>query len=289
MSLVDNLNQESGENSINYQAGKDIVIHKYGLEYKEVKDIVELLFDKNFPKLQEDALKKAEGYVQDFYTEFEERLKEKLDKVDIEKLSDPDIQADLNTAIKSAARKGSKGNLDILAELLSERLEVDTTEIVSMMISEAIKVVPNLNKKHIQFLTFLFGIKHFCFNRDTQAPSLDAGKRFLLRDLELVKEINLTDIQVLEFYGLIRYSEIIMEDLTFEDIRIKYDIFSSISKDTFEQYLRNECPSLYSYLELFKNKAGANIKITPVGKSIAITFFNKVQDYYKAEHERFIY
>ncbi|RKF36234.1 hypothetical protein BCY89_27915 [Sphingobacterium siyangense] len=289
MGSFNKLDQNAGDNSTNVQAGNDVVINKYGLEFKDVKEIVELLFDKNFPKLQEKALKQAEEHVQLFYTQFETKLREKADKVDVEKLSEPDIQADLNDAIKGAARKGEKGNLDLLAELLTKRLEVGTTEIVSMMASESLNAVQHLNIRQIQFLTFLFGIKHFHFVMDTTAESLDAGKRLILRDLDLVREIGITDIQVLEFYGLIKYSEVIMEDLTLENIRRKYEIFSNIPKDSFKQYLRGVCPSFYSYLEIYENKAGGNIALTPVGKIVAIAFFNKIQNYYKETPERWIH
>ncbi len=289
MGSSNKLDQNAGDNSTNVQAGKDVVINTYGLEFKDVKEIVELLFDKNFPKLQEKALKQAEEHVQLFYTQFETKLREKADKIDVEKLSEPDIQADLNDAIRGAARKGEKGNLDLLAELLTKRLEVATTEVVSMMASESLNAVQYLNTRQIQFLTLLFGIKHFHFVRDTLAESLDVGKRLILGGLDLVKEINNTDVQVLELYGLIKHSEVIMEDHTLENIRRKYEIFSNISKDSFKEHLRVVCPSFYSYWQIYENKAGGNIALTPVGKIVAITFFNKIQNYYKETPERWIH
>lgn len=114
------MNVNSGENAHNNVAGGNIIIQ--GMPFSEVKVICLTLFDANFPKLVEAAKKEAAENTIIFLDKY---LKEKLvsePNIDISRLSNPDIQFSLNQAIQASAQKGVQIDLDILSDMVVNRL-----------------------------------------------------------------------------------------------------------------------------------------------------------------------
>ena len=87
------------KNEFNVQLGGTTNIN--GLAYSETKDLFQILFTQNFPKLKEEAMKICEQRIQNFEEQFFAKITDKLNGSEIKKFADPDIQNDCNEIIKA--------------------------------------------------------------------------------------------------------------------------------------------------------------------------------------------
>jgi len=157
--------QTVGDNSLGVQAGNNVVIHvtNTGLTAADVREICLLLFKENFPHLKAEAVEAAKANVDAYIPILESRIKASIDKIDFQKLAEPDIQASINESVQAAAKKGEKADLGILSELVTARMRSDTPEFLSLVAEEAIRLIPRLTKQQVAFVTlchYLTSVKH---------------------------------------------------------------------------------------------------------------------------------
>ena len=143
-----------------------------GLAVHEVRELAQLFMRENFPALRAEAIAAAEQNVRGFVETFEKGLTKKLGQIDPEKFKDPDIQASLNDAVIEAAKKGARGNTEILCDLIIERASVKTDDYVSLVAAEAIRVVPRLTPHQIGFLTLAVFLRHMKVSTAKQLTDL---------------------------------------------------------------------------------------------------------------------
>jgi hypothetical protein len=134
-------------------AGNVEINHQYGLPAHELRELAKIFMRENFPVLREEAIAAAQDNVEIFLRQFEEKIAQNPGRIDPNRFKDPDIQSSLNDAVLETAKKGIRNNSDLLLELVTERLSIGTDDYVSLVISEAIKIVPRLAPEHIGFLT----------------------------------------------------------------------------------------------------------------------------------------
>lgn len=171
--------QEVTEGAVAIQAGNNVNLN-VGLTFSEVKEICHLLFQENFPKLCEIAEQTAIQNVENYLSNLENKFIENLNRIDFNKIKDPDVQYSLNEIISASARKGDKIDSDVLSELIIERISISSNDIISIVCSEAMKIVPKLTGEHIAFLSlchYLSSIQHNNFQHIEQFESL--GKTIL--------------------------------------------------------------------------------------------------------------
>ncbi|MCV5283331.1 hypothetical protein OFC15_30615, partial [Escherichia coli] len=83
-------------------------------------------------------------------------LTKNVDRLIIDKFCDPDVQATLTEALKSSARKGKKANMDVLSQLLVERVSNNNDDFRDIVLTEAVTVVPKLTQQQISLITIVF-------------------------------------------------------------------------------------------------------------------------------------
>src|SRR5690606_25849936 len=142
--------------------GRDIIHNTYyGLRDHEVASLVQELLQNNFPRLVNDAKEAVERNIEEFNAKLHQTLEKRFQDLNFDKLSDPDVQADFNQAINNAARKGKKSNLDLLTEILSNRLLNNSSDIFDQVCSDAINIIPKLTKQQLDFLAISFYLQHY--------------------------------------------------------------------------------------------------------------------------------
>ena len=87
--MADKLKQEVAENALAVQAGRDVNV---GMSFAEVERVFTILFENNYPKLQEIAARTAEENVTKFVGELKEAFVRNSDKIDMSKIAEPDVQ-----------------------------------------------------------------------------------------------------------------------------------------------------------------------------------------------------
>lgn len=139
------------DNSAGIQADRDVNVN-IGLTFDQVEKLTTLFLQQNFPKLREDAMQKATENIQLFLTEFETKLKKEFTNINPERFSEPDVQFSINEAVIETAKRGEKSNFDVLADLVVKRAYSTQSDLQSLAISEAIKIVARLTREQINLL-----------------------------------------------------------------------------------------------------------------------------------------
>ncbi|MDP1719824.1 MAG: hypothetical protein Q8L08_02305 [Candidatus Nanopelagicaceae bacterium] len=151
------LNQESGDNSQNLLAGRDIVIH--GISRAEASEIARSVFNDNALRLsqvaEDIARSRAEKITEDFLSSLYLKLPSSAGI-----LADPDLQMNLFAVQKSFAKSGKEELGNILTDLLIDRVSVNGDELGVVVLNEAIEVVPKLTEQQRKIVTFVFMMRH---------------------------------------------------------------------------------------------------------------------------------
>lgn len=113
------------------------------------------LFMENFPKLQALAQETAERRATEFCDEVMKRLEEKQVR-DFSPFSDPDVQFVTYEAQKNYARFGNKETMDVLADLIIQRIQNDDKSHFKTIVDNAIPVACQLSSHHLNCLSALF-------------------------------------------------------------------------------------------------------------------------------------
>ncbi|EAQ3886075.1 hypothetical protein E7U00_20595, partial [Salmonella enterica] len=154
----DKQKQQIGNNSYAIQAGNNVNVS--GMSFSEVRELFNILFENQFPKLKDVAYAAAQENAKDFEERVVSDLTKNVDRLIIDKFCDPDVQATLTEALKSSARKGKKANMDVLSQLLVERVSNNNDDFRDIVLTEAVTVVPKLTQQQISLITIVFLLKN---------------------------------------------------------------------------------------------------------------------------------
>jgi hypothetical protein len=268
---------ESGDNSNNNVAARDVIIN--GMSYTEVKDLFFTLFDSNFPKLVEVAKQEAINNVADFLDNYLRKKLEENPNIDIARFSKPDVQFSLNEAVIASAQKGQSIDLNILSDMVVNRLSQPIGDIVDFASAEAINVIKKLNSQQIAFLAFC----HCCFYVQYKIPmeeQLPTQMQIQMLDLSFYKSvadhfmtagsISMSNILYLQSLGLLSFLS--FYEYNFMDILKKQHNWTQIADI-------NQLISLYAVHindinNVYKKGFAHNVSLTPIGQVIAIAAMN---------------
>ena len=145
-------NLKTGENSTSIQVGGDVNIQENN--YLEIKEIFLDLFDLNFPKILEEAKEIVDQRIAELLKELERSFMKNKDSIEKTKFNEPAIQYEIQKMTIDVARRGKKSNLELLCELFSTLVSTDCPEIIELIASDTLKILPLLNKKHLAYLSF---------------------------------------------------------------------------------------------------------------------------------------
>lgn len=147
--------EQNNKNSIGMQIEKIVISHSPTLA--EVELICKGIFYDNFIKIQDEVKQIVDCRIQ----EFSEKLFEKLEKInlfDMNKFKIPDIQYNLYQAQNAYVRTENEEKRDIIIEIIASRINSEEESNLQLNYNQAIELLPKINKKHIDILTFLFFI-----------------------------------------------------------------------------------------------------------------------------------
>lgn len=266
------LNSDSIQHS-----GRDInVTQNYGVSINEVKELVEIFMKENLPKLREEAKQEANNNVQIFIDQLQDSLSKSLSKVNPNKFADPDIQSSLNDAVLEVAKKGKKIEVELLSKLLIERVSEGSSDYISLVASEAIKVLGKLTPEQINFLTLVVFMRYTVINGITSLEGLiPLGNEVL----SLVGNIELSVNQRthLEYAGCAKVSDF-MTNKAATIWKNSYGFLKDVPENEIEEKI-NKLPVLKQLTDLFDKNQLGQISLTSVGQLIGlINLSRKVQD-----------
>lgn len=179
----------------------EVVINN-GLTLDEIRHYVEVIVKCEVEKCKNEAYATALNRHDEFAVSFFDKLKEldtKIEKVQ-EALSSPSMQFDLVEAEKGYIKSGSKSLLDILGELIAERVNCKEATIGQIVLSEAIKTAPILLDKQLDILALRFFMGHVGVSGGRSLSGVhQILALFVLPLCQNVESINDLDIGHLDF------------------------------------------------------------------------------------------
>jgi hypothetical protein len=266
--LINKTDQTTGDSSTAYLANRDINVK--GMDYNNVRQVCFDLFDANFPKLLEQAMQQVNANVTALADELEKEIEKRKESIDVEKLSEPDVQAALNDAIQGAAKKGKKADLNLLSKLVTSRLDKENSDLLDITIEEAVRLVPKLTKQHINFLS----VKHFITDINIGEPNITFNRleqyaAVVLNSFGNDCVISKGNIQYLAGLGLLDFNLSFYND----PYKAQYNCYTELSEnlEKFKEQVEGGAPSLYRLIKIYdENKYGSSV-LNTFGKVIALT------------------
>ncbi len=255
-------------------AGNVEINNRYGLAVHEVKELAQIFMRENFPVLRAEAIAAAQINVEQFLREFEGKLAQNIGRINTDRFKDPDIQSSINDAVLETAKKGRRSNPDLLADLVIERLNTGTNDYVSLVVSEAIKVVPKLTPEQIGFLTLVL------FLSSTKISSA-ASLTDILPLASIVLETSqhsfgLSDSQKshLEFAGCASILQIVSNS-AYSIWKANYDFLKDIPDEELKNTIERDFPVLHQLAKSFDDNKLGQVTLTSVGKVIGLANLSK--------------
>lgn len=264
--------QKVGSEGTAIQAGGNVTVtQNNGLSIAEVKELCLLFLRDNFPALREEAIRAAEGNVQNFAAKLEQKIIEKSGEIVFEKFTDPDVQAAINDAVQASARKGEKANPNVLVDLIAERASASSNDFKDIVISEAVTVVPKITMPQIAYLSFI----HYTTHVGVQGlQNLSQLEPFSQRALAAVSAgFNLSESQKrhIQYAGTCSIASMMSVDIYKGWMTQLYKYMGYTDLNKFKTDLASFTPSSKILLDTFeKDSKGGQVTLTSVGQAIAI-------------------
>lgn len=255
-------------------AGNVEINNRYGLAVHEVKELAKIFMRENFPVLREEAIAAAQANVQQFLGEFEHKLVQSIGRIDLNKFRDPDVQSSLNDAVLETAKKGTRSNSDLLAALVIERLNSASSDYVSLVVSEAIKVVPRLTPEQIGFLTlalFMTSTKMASAKSLNDLQPLASAVLLASQNSFGISESQKSHLSYAGCATMLQF----MSNSAYSIWKENYDFLKDISDEELKKTIEQDFPVLHTLAKAFDvNKLG-QITLTSVGKVIGLANLGK--------------
>lgn len=267
--------QDTGDGGTAFQAGKDITINNIGLQFSEVKEIFHLLLNENFPKLKEIASQTANQNIENYLDKFEKKFAQNFKRIDVEKIADPDVQFSFNKVVEANARKGDKVDADVLSELLIERISEKSNNFISIVSSEAIKIVPKLTAEHIGFLSLVHYLSSITDTTITNFRQLEQAAASIISITSNSFNLSLSNKQYLQFTGVLTSIRIMGDDFI-ATTKKRYEFLETIPNEKLEKLIEKRAPSYKKLMDIYKSNELYQITLTTVGQMIALANLKRV-------------
>ncbi|PKP34283.1 MAG: hypothetical protein CVU00_07460 [Bacteroidetes bacterium HGW-Bacteroidetes-17] len=274
--MLEKQKQETGEGGTSLQAGKDIkIVQNVGLQFSEVKEIFHLLLSENFPKLREIASQTAAQNIENYLEKLETKFSQDFDRIDVEKIKDPDVQFSFNEVVEASARKGDKVDSDVLSELIIERISKKSNDFISIVSSEAIKIVPKLTAEHISFLSLVHYLSSVTHTGFIDLSQLEMPAALIISITSNSFNLSRSNKQYLQFTGALTSLNIISNDFRVTTKK-RYDFLKDISNEDLEKLAEQKAPSYKKLMDIYKSSEIYQITLTAVGQMIALANLRRV-------------
>lgn len=262
--MIENQKQNIGDNSTAIQVKGNLSI---GSSYTDIKEIFLDLFELNFPKIQEVAAQTARNRVNDLLDEMKESFQKHKESIDIEKFEEPSVQFEMQAMTINAAKRGDKSNYKLLSEILCTSISKDCPEIIELISSEALSVVPSLNQSHIDYLSLQILI-HEAKMANTPLNYLDFNIKPTLNSIASVKEITISEIQYLSLKRVLEPMGIVHMGII-PSLLNEYQEIKGMDFEATKNYCRqNNLLNILQLIELAETKFVGHFRLTPIGRLI---------------------
>lgn len=148
--------QESGDQSVNLQAGGNIVV---GVTYEDARQIALDVYKANAVELAAAAKQAAIARAEELTDKFLSELKDKNPPA-VSQAARPDFQIALLDAQKAYARTGDKDLAVVLVDLLVNRTKQEPRSLREIVLSESLQVVPRLTVAQINTISAIFLLRY---------------------------------------------------------------------------------------------------------------------------------
>lgn len=270
--MADKLKQEVAKNALAVQAGRDVNV---GMSFTEVERVFTILFENNFPKLQEIAARTAEENVTKFVGKLKEDFVRNSEKIDMSKIAEPDVQYMFNDIMKSNARKGEKANPEILSALVVQRISTDSNDMLSLTCGEAMDIVPKLNTEHISFLTFhqmMYKVFNLAYTKYTE---FEEWGQLIMKVSNNIFELSDINIKYLEYLGVLS-KDYVVQNQFYKGTLKAYPFLNDVAYNVMDNEFKVNAPTFYNLIKYCENNFLSQIQLTPIGQLIALVNIKKV-------------
>jgi hypothetical protein len=151
--------QEATDGSTAIQAAGDVTIINSGLTYSDVRGVALDVFEANFYKLSEVAMRMAKTRAEEVIEKFLSQL-QKEHPQGLARANDPDFQYALYTVEREYARTGDKELGDLLVDLLVDRTKQDQRNILQIVLNESLETAPKLTEHQLAALAVIFMFRY---------------------------------------------------------------------------------------------------------------------------------
>lgn len=244
------IEQKQSLGNIGSQIGQQIVYN--GLTPEEASKLAIELFMDNFPKLQQQAMEKAEARINDFCNTLMDKLsKEK--SVNYSSFMEPDVQYALYEAQNNYARFGTDEMLSTLSSLVAERVKINREDFsLKVTIDKAISIAGMLSVEQLNHLSLLFIVTKVKFSNINTINDLENHFKIITKAFGNCKG---EDWQYLQMLGCLQ--------LELPQIHEKYaEVYNLNIED-----VKRICPKTI-------NDLVGDYSTSPVGTILAITNAN---------------
>lgn len=257
------------------QVAGDIEINnRYGLSVHEVRELTQIFMRENLPVLRAEAVAAAQANIEIFLRQFEEKISQNIQRINPNRFKDPDIQSSLNDAVLEAAKKGRRSNPDLLVELVTERLNSETNDYVSLVVSEAIKIVSRLTPEQIGFLTFALFLTSTKVTSATSLKDIVPLATVVLQASQHSFGLSESKKSHLEFTGCAKILQLVSNS-AYAIWKSNYDFLKDVPDEELKKTIEQDFPVLHQLAKEFDNNQLGQITLTSVGKAIGIANLSK--------------
>ena len=127
---------------------------------EKTRELIQTLYDENFPKLVEIAEQTARKNIKKFEDKFVKTISSKLKPGELQILSKPDLQYILTQSVIEAGRKDSDELREHLSNLITLRIQNDADELLSIVYDEAIQTIGKLTINQLKIITICLLLRY---------------------------------------------------------------------------------------------------------------------------------
>ncbi len=255
----------------NVKGGKAIQISNVrnsNIEIKSISpDAIRAVVESAVSPLADNAREVARSEVKQLLQDTGKKLEERIDRIEKEKLTRPDVQFAVADAIKGAARRGGKVNIDILSDLLTLRVEKDNSDLFDLSIDKAISIIPTLTYEMICTIVTVQFVQHLEI-RNQALPDIERMFEIVYKEFASKCEgITETTLITIASVGAGTYMRI-MGLSTFGEFQKKYPLLNTPNAE-------KEFPFVVKTLHLYDRQGLHKLSLSASGRVIALIMLSR--------------
>ena len=265
--------KQIGNGAFGIQAERDVTVN-VGLTVAEVEKLTKFFLEENFPQLRQDAMETAMGNVARLLSEFKSQLGQRFHNVDVGKFADPDVQYTLNEAVVETAKRGESANIDLLVNLVLERVSKGGGDLLSLACSDAVRVVPRLTRPQIDFLSVALFFDYMSIPNLPNITAYEKSARLAHAIVELASGVSEWDELYLESQRCLIHLSIGGNDV-YVGLKSKYPVLKDVSPEEIKRDIMEKTTYFRDFVGVYEKYRMNFLRLTLVGQLVAAVNMNR--------------